>query len=165
MLFRSDTFYTYRNELAVKTFLKDELKEKIYNEIIFPTISSLAEDGLEYTGILGFDIILTPDGEPYLIEYNSFFKDLDIEAVLRGVDEDWVKLFMDAIVGTLADNFETPFSISRKDEYYGTFRFEDKTENEIITQSARTLSLLKTKLLEEGLNREDLKDAERLWNL
>ncbi len=72
---------------------------------------------------------------------------------------------MDAIVGTLADNFETPFSISRKDEYYGTFRFEDKTENEIITQSARTLSLLKTKLLEEGLNREDLKDAERLWNL
>lgn len=160
-----DAFYTYRNELAVKTFLKDELKEKIYNEIIFPTISSLAEDGLEYTGILGFDIILTPDGEPYLIEYNSFFKDLDIEAVLRGVDEDWVKLFMDAIVGTLADNFETPFSISRKDEYYGAFRFEDKTENEIITQSARTLSLLKTKLLEEGLNREDLKDAERLWNL
>ena len=72
---------------------------------------------------------------------------------------------MDAIVGTLADNFETPFSISRKDEYYGAFRFEDKTENEIITQSARTLSLLKTKLLEEGLNREDLKDAERLWNL
>ena len=52
---------------------------------------------------------------------------------------------MDAIVGTLADNFETPFSISRKDEYYGTFRFEDKTENEIITQKCPYIESSKDK--------------------
>lgn len=160
-----DTYLNLRNEFSVRTFLNNELKERIYDEIIFPIITSLAEDNMEYTGILGFDIIATPKGELYLIECNTFFKDIDTEAVLRGVDEDWVKLFMDTIVGTLADNFETPFSISNKDEYYGAFRLENEFGSEIITQGARTLNLLKNKLLEEGLKEKDLREAEGLWNL
>jgi len=158
-------FLNYRNELVLKTSLKEELMEKIYSEIIFPSVSSLAEDGTEYTGVLGFDIIITPDDEPYLIEFNPFFKDLDIESILRDTEEDWVKLFMDTIVGTLADNFETPFSIKTTGEYFGAFRLNDGVNEEIITQSARTSSLLKTKLLEEGLNKEDLIEAQKLWKL
>ncbi len=156
-----DGIQNFRNEISIKNFIDKKLKEKIYDEIIFPTISALANEGTEYTGILGFDIIITPENEIYLIEYNSFFKDLDTEMILKGTDENWLKLFMDVLIGTLTDDFDTPFSFKNKDEYYGAFILDD----EIITQSARTFNLLKEKLLEEGLNENDLKEAQRVWNL
>ena len=124
----------FQNEISIlnPSFLTKELEEKIYNEIIFPTISSLAREESEYTGILGFDLIITPRAENatgseiYLVEYNSFFKDIDCEILLKGADENWAKLFMDTIVGTLADNFESPFSIKKTDEFLGAFRLENE---------------------------------------
>lgn len=158
-----DIIHNFQNEISIKKPINDDLKDKIYNEIIFPTISSLAQDGTEYTGILGFDIIVTPEGIPYLIEYNSFFKDLDIEMILQDGIEDWAKLFMDALVGTLADNFDTPFSFDKNGGYYGAFGILDEDGPQIITQSARTLSILKEKLLEEGINEGDLREAQKIW--
>ena len=110
---------------------------------------------------MGFDIIITPKKEVYLIEYNSFFKDIDTEIILKGTDENWAKLFMDTIVGTLQDNFETPFSIQKNEEYFGAFRLQ----NDIISDSARTLGSLKNKLLAEGLSEELLLEAEKMWRL
>ncbi len=156
-----DAVQNYQNELSVKRPVNLELKEKIYNEIIFPTISALASDGTEYTGILGFDIIITPKNEAYLIEYNSFFKDLDTEMILKDTGEDWAKLFMDTITGTLADNFETPFSFKNRGRYYGAFELEDGQE--IITQSAKTAGVLYERLLSEGLDEDILNEARKLW--
>ncbi len=157
-----DSIQTYRNELSIKDADNNDLDERIYNEIIFPTVSNLAEAGCEYIGILGFDIIVTPDNEAYLIEYNPFFKDLDIELTLKGTNENWPKLFMDTIIGTLTDNFETPFSIHKKDEYFGTFINND---DEIIFESAKTKNMLKTKLLEEGLKKEIFDEAQKMWKI
>lgn len=163
-----DFIKTYENKLAVKGFYDKTLEAKIYQEIIQPTISNLAEAGNEYIGILGFDIIITPENKAYLIEYNSFFKDLDTELMLRGTDENWAEIFMDAIVGTLQDKFVSPFEI-KKNDYHGSFISPEPSKEygceEIITESARTYGNLKTKLLEEGLNPSDLKDAEDLWKL
>jgi len=156
-----DFVKTYREELFIKgASLDKNLQEKIYNEIIFPTISSLAEDGNEYTGVLGFDIIITPEGEPNLIEYNSFFKDYDIEIMLEGTDVFWPGLLTDAIVGTLHDKFEGPFSIQKDDKYRGAFPLD----NEIITDEARTLNLLYDKLVEEGLSEKTLMEAKKSWS-
>lgn len=157
-----DSIQTYRNELSIKGTNDKALDEKIYNEIIFPTISSLAESGCEYTGVLGFDIIITPNNEAYLIEYNPFFKDLDIEIILKGTDENWPKLFLDTIIGTLTDNFETPFSIHKNDEYFGAFI---NTDDEIISESARAKNTLKMKLLEEGLEKEVFDEAQKIWKI
>lgn len=164
-----DSVYTHRGEISIKDTLSNELQEKIYSQIIFPTISNLASNGIEYTGILGFDTIITPSGEIYLIEYNPFFKDIDIEIMLRGTDEDWAKLFMDAIIGTLQDNFKTPFSVKKTNNFWGSFLLEicdsKISKEEIVTLNAKTLNLLKTKFLEEGLKKEDLNEAEKLWKL
>lgn len=153
----------FQNEISFlnPSFIDKVTEEKIYNEIIFPTISALAREENEYTGVLGFDIIITPKKEVYLIEYNSFFKDIDTEIILKGTDENWAKLFMDTIVGTLQDNFETPFSIQKNEEYFGAFRLQ----NDIISDSARTLGSLKNKLLAEGLSEELLLEAEKMWRL
>ena len=125
------------------------------------TISSLAREENEYVGILGFDIIITPENNVYLLEYNSFFKDIDSEIMLKGTNENWTKLFMDTIIGTLQDNFETPFSIQKKEDYFGSFRLN----NEIISDCARTLGSLKNKLLAEGLPETLLAEAEKMWKL
>lgn len=153
----------FQNEISLlnPSFIDKSLEEKIYNEIIFPTISSLAREENEYTGILGFDIIITQTKEVCLIEYNSFFKDIDCEIILKGTDENWVKLFMDTIIGTLQDNFESPFSIKKNDEYFGAFMLR----NNIISDSARTLGSLKNKLVTEGLSEKLLQEAEKLWRL
>lgn len=156
-----DAVQNFQNELSVKKPVTPELKEKIYNEIIFPVISALAADNTEYTGILGFDVIITPKNEVYLIECNSFFKDLDTEMILKDTGEDWAKLFMDTITGTLADDFETPFSFKNRGRYYGAFMLEDGQE--IITQSAKTAGVLYEKLLEEGLSEDILNEARKLW--
>ncbi len=153
----------FQNEISIlnPSFLDKNLEEKIYNEIIFPTISGLAREEAEYTGVLGFDVIITPKKEVYLIEYNSFFKDIDCEIILKGNAENWAKLFMDAIIGTLQDNFETPFSIKKEDEYFGAFRLD----NEIISDSAKTLRALKNKLFAEGLDENMFSEAEKIWRL
>lgn len=166
-----DYCLNYQNELSAKLACDNKLEEKVYNEIIFPTISNLASNGIEYTGILGFDTIVAPNGEIYLIEYNPFFKDIDIETILKSVDINWAKLFMDTIVGTLQDNFESPFSIKRDNDFWGAFRLEngngtdEPKSEEIIVQNAKTLNLLKTKLSEEGLKQSILDEAFKLWNL
>ena len=161
-----DFIKTYENKLAIKGFYDKNLEEKIYKEIILPTISNLAETEGEYVGILGFDIIITPENKAYLIEYNPFFKDLDIEIMLEGTDENWAEIFMDAIVGTLQDKFVSPFD-AKKNDFQGSFILpqKDGQYEEIITESAITYSNLKAKLLEEGLNPPDLKEAETLWRL
>lgn len=161
----------FQNEISIQNpnFIDKTLEEKIYNEIIFPTISALARENAEYIGVLGFDIIITPKkegqnacgSEVYLIEYNSFFKDIDCEIILKGTNENWAKLFMDTIIGTLQDNFKTPFSIQRNEECSGAFRLD----NDIISDSARTLGSLKCKLLAEGLPEELLLEAEKMWRL
>jgi len=153
----------FQNEISIlnPSFLNKEAEEKIYNEIIFPTISGLTREDAEYTGILGFDIIIDSKKEAYLIEYNSFFKDIDCEIILNGALENWPKLFMDTIVGTLADNFETPFSIKKKEEYFGAFRLQ----NEIISENAKTFGTLKNKLITEGLDEKNLFEAEKMWRL
>ena len=157
------TTASFQNEISIKDvpFVDKVLEEKIYNEIIFPTISSLAREENEYVGILGFDIIITPKNNVYLLEYNSFFKDIDSEIMLKGTNENWTKLFMDTIIGTLQDNFETPFSIQKKEDYFGSFRLN----NEIISDCARTLGSLKNKLLAEGLPETLLAEAEKMWKL
>ncbi len=158
-----DAVQNYQNEFSIKGNLDNTLKERVYNEIIFPLVCALAEEGIEYTGILGFDVIITPSGEAYLIECNSFFKDIDARLILEGTDVDWSKLFMDTIVGTLADNFKTPFSIKSREEYFGSFRLIEENKEEIITQSARTLNLLYERLLAEGLDNRILDEAKKIW--
>lgn len=156
-----DSLLGFENRLFVKGILDDNMLQKIYDDIILPTISSLAREGCEYVGILGFDIIISPDNVPNLIEYNSFFKDLDCEIMLEGTNENWPKMFTDAIVGTLRDNFPDPFSIKKNEEYFGSFLSGD----EIVTFCARTFGRLKEYILEDGFNKNELNEALKLWKL
>lgn len=77
-------------------FISDEVREKALKEILQRTADSLADEGIEYTGILYGGLILTKDG-PKVIEFNARFGDPETEVVLPRLKSDIYDLF-DAVI-------------------------------------------------------------------
>ena len=77
-------------------FITDEIREKALREILQRTADGLADEGIEYTGILYGGLILTKDG-PKVIEFNARFGDPETEVVLPRLESDIYDLFDAAI--------------------------------------------------------------------
>ncbi len=77
-------------------FINEEIREKALKEILQRTADGLADEGLEYTGILYGGLILTKDG-PKVIEFNARFGDPETEVVLPRLKSDIYDLFDAAI--------------------------------------------------------------------
>ena len=77
-------------------FISDEIREKALKEILQRTADGLADEGIDYTGILYGGLILTKDG-PKVIEFNARFGDPETEAVLPRLESDIYDLFDAAI--------------------------------------------------------------------
>ena len=114
----------YQNNVALfePDFLDENLKEKIFSEIIMPTISALSSQDEEYIGILGFDIILDYNSQAYLVGFNHFFDELNVDFYTKGFDVKWEEIFDSTIVGDIFQKFE----IKPKDEYMLTLRQNEK---------------------------------------
>ena len=61
--------------------MTDELKARIQNEIITPTVEALKKEGRPFKGVIYFGLMLTPEG-PKVVEYNARFGDPEAQAVL-----------------------------------------------------------------------------------
>lgn len=77
-------------------FITEEIREKALKEILQRTADGLADEGIEYTGILYGGLILTKDG-PKVIEFNARFGDPETEVVLPRLESDIYELFDAAI--------------------------------------------------------------------
>ena len=136
-------------------FISNELKEKIYQEIIMPTITTLASQDEEYIGILGFDIILTKENKPYLIGYNHFFDDINVEFYTKGFDIDWAQVFDSTIIGDIFQKYE----IKPKNEYMLAIRQNEKVH--LIT--AKTKNNLEKYLQELDFDLKEYYEAKKVW--
>lgn len=54
-----------------ENFFKDELYKKLKNEIIEPTLNGFIKEKIEYNYILYIGVIITNEGKPYILEYNT----------------------------------------------------------------------------------------------
>lgn len=77
-------------------FISDEVREKALKDILQRTADGLANEGIDYTGILYGGLILTKDG-PKVIEFNARFGDPETEVVLPRLKSDIYDLFEAAI--------------------------------------------------------------------
>ncbi len=147
----------YQNNVAFfePDFVGEELKENILKQAILPTINALSTQGEEYIGILGFDFILTNENKFYLLGYNSFFDDINVDFYIYGYELDWAKIFDSCIVG---DVF-LKYNFVPKNEYMLTLRQDDK----INFLSAKTKSNLEKYLYELELDCTDYKEAKKIW--
>ncbi len=83
-------------------FFDDELKKKILERIVWPTIKGLQKENMVYKGFI-FLGLMVDNGEPYMIEYNCRMGDPETEVVIPRITADLVELFKAVGNGTLAE--------------------------------------------------------------
>lgn len=64
----------------------DEIMARVQNEVLEPAIAALRERGIDYRGILYAGLMITPAGEPKVIEFNCRFGDPETQVVLPLLD-------------------------------------------------------------------------------
>lgn len=64
------------------SFVSDQLLNNVLENIIDPTIRALAEQGSPYKGLLYAGLMITPEGEPRVVEFNCRFGDPEAQVVL-----------------------------------------------------------------------------------
>ncbi|MGB5595376.1 MAG: phosphoribosylamine--glycine ligase [Crocosphaera sp.] len=58
------------------------LLERVQKEILEPTVAALRQRGITYCGVLYAGLMVTPEGDPKVLEYNCRFGDPETQAVL-----------------------------------------------------------------------------------
>ncbi|WP_033074495.1 phosphoribosylamine--glycine ligase [Sphingopyxis sp. MWB1] len=82
--------------------LTPELQQAVMDQIIRPTVDTLAADGTPYVGVLFAGLMLTEAG-PKLIEYNCRFGDPECQVLMMRFKGDFAALLHAAATGTLAE--------------------------------------------------------------
>ena len=59
-----------------------ELLERVRRDVLAPTLAALAQEGTVYQGVLYAGLMVTPDGTPYVLEFNCRFGDPEAQALL-----------------------------------------------------------------------------------
>ncbi|MGK7880399.1 MAG: phosphoribosylamine--glycine ligase [Crocosphaera sp.] len=80
-----------------------ELLERVQTEILEPTVSALRQQGIHYCGVLYAGLMVTPEGDPKVLEYNCRFGDPETQAVLPLLETPLDELLMACIEGRLGD--------------------------------------------------------------
>ena len=88
------------------SLLPAELEGRIKRDVVQPTISGLAADGLDYRGFLYFGLMITADG-PKVLEYNCRLGDPETQAIVLRMDFDLGEFLMAAARGDLGSRSAT----------------------------------------------------------
>jgi len=84
----------------------DEIHQRIMDEVIYPTVRGMADEGNAYTGFLYAGVMIDKDGTPKVLEYNVRFGDPETQPIMLRMQSDLSELCLAAIKGEL-DQHET----------------------------------------------------------
>ena len=79
----------------------DAVFERIMSRVILPTVRGMAAEGNHYTGFLYAGLMISPAGEPSVIEYNCRFGDPETQPIMVRLQSDLVDLCDAALDGAL----------------------------------------------------------------
>ncbi|MDO4698673.1 MAG: phosphoribosylamine--glycine ligase [Pasteurellaceae bacterium] len=78
-----------------------EIHKRVMDEVIYPTVCGMAEEGNEYTGFLYAGLMIMPNGQPKVIEFNCRFGDPETQPIMLRLESDLVELCLKACDGKL----------------------------------------------------------------
>ncbi|MBV7388871.1 phosphoribosylamine--glycine ligase [Pasteurellaceae bacterium TAE3-ERU1] len=81
--------------------VSDEIHQRIMQEVIIPTVEGMAAEGNTYTGFLYAGLMIMPNGQPKVIEYNCRFGDPETQPIMMRLESDLVELCLAACDGQL----------------------------------------------------------------
>ena len=89
--------------------LTPALQQQVMEQIIQPTVDTLAAEGTPYSGVLFAGLMLTETG-PQLIEYNARFGDPECQVLMMRLESDLAKLLIRTAKGDLAQTSAPVFA-------------------------------------------------------
>lgn len=69
-----------------------QIHQRVMDEVIYPTVEGMANEGNPYTGFLYAGLMITADGTPKVIEYNCRFGDPETQPIMLRLQSDLVEL-------------------------------------------------------------------------
>ncbi|MCL1941047.1 MAG: phosphoribosylamine--glycine ligase [Synergistaceae bacterium] len=94
-----------------------ELLSKIEAQVLGPTLEGLKSEGILYCGIIYMGLMIKPDGELSLLEYNSRFGDPETQTVLPIFNGDFGEAILSCCDGTLGE-FAHGYSLNSLSEHF-----------------------------------------------
>lgn len=88
---------------APAPILTPQLQQRVEQEILTPTLAALQERGIDYRGVLYAGLMITPQGDLKVLEFNCRFGDPEIQAILPLLATPLEKLLLACVEGRLAD--------------------------------------------------------------
>jgi phosphoribosylamine---glycine ligase len=86
--------------VAPNPYFTKEVLDEFERDILQPTLKGIAEEKLDFTGIIFFGVMINQKGV-YLLEYNVRMGDPETQAVLSLMETDFTQLLLDAVHGSL----------------------------------------------------------------
>jgi phosphoribosylamine--glycine ligase len=83
--------------------ITSELEQRILQEIIHPTLQGMRAEGCPYSGFLYAGLMITPEGQPKVLEFNCRLGDPETQPLLMRLKTDLVDLCLAALQGRLAN--------------------------------------------------------------
>lgn len=77
------------------------IHKRVMDEVIYPTVRGMAAEGNEYTGFLYAGLMIMPNGQPKVIEFNCRFGDPETQPIMLRLQSDLVELCLKACDGKL----------------------------------------------------------------
>ena len=92
----------------------DKIHERIMNEVIYPTVEGMQNEGTPYKGFLYAGLMIDSNGTPKVIEFNCRFGDPETQPIMMRLESDLVELCVKACNARLdktSIKFKTEMSI------------------------------------------------------
>lgn len=83
--------------------IPDAVVEKAVDTIIRPAARAMVKEGRPFRGVLFTGLMITPEGEPKVIEFNCRFGDPETQVVLPRLKTDLLDIMLATVEGRLAD--------------------------------------------------------------
>jgi phosphoribosylamine---glycine ligase len=80
-----------------------DVHARVMREIIHPTITGMAKDGMPFTGFLYAGLMIDAQGKPRTVEFNARLGDPEAQVLLMRLKSDLLDLLLHATDGTLGD--------------------------------------------------------------
>ncbi|RME59927.1 MAG: phosphoribosylamine--glycine ligase [Candidatus Dadabacteria bacterium] len=85
--------------------LSSKAEEKINQRIVYPLLSTLAAEGIDYSGFLYLGLMINKDDDPYVLEFNVRLGDPETQAILPRFKGDLVE-FLTAMLKNEGESFK-----------------------------------------------------------
>ena len=86
----------------------EAVEKRVLEQIVHPTLRGMREEGAPYTGVLYVGLMIDPQGEPRVVEFNVRFGDPETQPLLVQMAGDLVPLLDGSARGTLEPATVTP---------------------------------------------------------